>query len=841
MHRFLLLSTLIWLLSGIAAMGQEVAEDVKTSLETASATRLCEEFLRVAHMAAMSEPLDTSAIIAAVTLINEAAKLTPSDESVWYAMIEIAQMADLPDMRRRGIRELLRVTPTQTSSQLGRLRDVVERTNTVDQRMDVYEQLLSKDSDITLDPRVASRLALDAAMLQRQLGDINQFARWLAESVALDPSYPRAMSLAAGFFGDESADVYRRAELLASAFLSNIGDMTTQVALAEYLMAFGDYEDARVLYEAAMGDDAGDASIISDGLLADIVLSQWAAGDIVAAQDTLLTRQIAVDEKFRNQTRQQQPRITPLELARIHAPLVPKLATVRAAIYASQDDASQAGFALDAAVGSILTLSKLYEFQNAETISHVIELYLQAAWITLWLDGNVESAISIIERAETGAILGVSEKQRLNGWIALRQGDPTQAIALLSDLTDDPAARAGMALAYLETNNTQAAAKEFLHIARQWGGTVLGVWSANQLQHLVGQRFDLRPEVEDLKILMANVLQTMHTFVQDPRPPIALSVQPTKVRFDPYEPILVDIEILNNTTIPLTIAKGGPIQPFMLLEGVINIARTSIEAVPPMIIPIDRELSLYPRESIAIQTDLRQHWIGGILNTFPLRGASITIRATVNFTARETQTRMGQKVLVYDVGRLGINTDSDSFRIEGVRVTDTWLKTAIEQAKKATTIEDITSLVLLTWVVGEDITIQIDEPLITPPEDEVADISDEEISLALQNEAIIAVLTSFPSLDAISQAWMISTMSDEPSVEAVVSMTKDPQSVPTQLAWIIRFASITVPDEALDDPRLLLALESNNDAIRDVSSWVYAWVEKITAVRAEQQLGPQRP
>ena len=113
--------------------------------------------------------------------------------------------------------------------------------------MGVYEQLLADGRSSKLDSRVAARLAFDAALLQRQLGDIEQFARWLAESVALDPSYPEAMSLAAGFFGDESADVHRRAELLASTVLSNIRDSTTQVALAEFLLAYGDYKDARAM------------------------------------------------------------------------------------------------------------------------------------------------------------------------------------------------------------------------------------------------------------------------------------------------------------------------------------------------------------------------------------------------------------------------------------------------------------------------------------------------------------------------------------------------------------------------------------------------------------------
>ncbi|HIB00311.1 MAG TPA: hypothetical protein EYO31_00040, partial [Phycisphaerales bacterium] len=347
-------------------------------------------------------------------MVKQATQLAPQKESVWRALVEVSQMADLKELRQEAIIALSKLTPQDTTSQLMRLRDAIEGTNTVDARMAVYEQLLLDGRKAMLHPRVSSRLA------QRQLGDVNQFARWLAESVALDPSNPDAMALAAGFFGDESADVYRRAELLASALLSNIRDTTLHVALAEFLMAYGDYEDAKVLYELVLGNDPRSAKLISNGLLGDIVLSQWAADDVVAAMDTLLTRQIAVDELYRNKTRVEQPRLTPLELARIHAPLTPKLATLRAAIYATEDDEAQAAITLDSAISSILAMAALYELQVGEAGAQVIDMHLQVAWVAVWLGNDSEITQNAIQHVESLATISPTEKQRLDGWVALR-------------------------------------------------------------------------------------------------------------------------------------------------------------------------------------------------------------------------------------------------------------------------------------------------------------------------------------------------------------------------------------------------------------------------------------
>ena len=836
MRHSLIITAIAVLLSQSQLFGLQPAGETGSTIEAFAAERLSEEFMRVAHIAAMSEPLNTKTITAAAILITEASKLSPNDEAVWRSLIEVAHMADEPELQSHAIKQLLRIAPLESSAQLSRLRDAVARTNTVDERMGVYEQLLADGRSSKLDSRVAARLAFDAALLQRQLGDIEQFARWLAESVALDPSYPEAMSLAAGFFGDESADVHRRAELLASTVLSNIRDATTQVALAEFLLAYGDYKDARAMYEVVLGGE-NNIEGITDGLLADIVLSQWADGDPIAALDTLLTRQIYVDKIFRQQTKSQQPRLTPLQLSRIHAPLLPKLATVRAVIYAAQEDDSKAGIAYADAAESFDAMIKIYKSQGDAAINHVVNFLLQAAWISVWIGEDADSARSIIDNIEERTTIGAREKNRLEGWIAMLNGEFDMAVSYLSEYEDDNAARAGLAKVYLLQDKEQAAAKEYLSIARLQSGTLLGVWSRNQLQKIVGTEFSIRPEVKKLQDFMAGVFQTLNDYIQDPRPAIDVQIYPVKKVFDPYEPMLIRVELTNNTSVPLTISKTGPIQPLLLVQAFVEIPRATINQPRPLIIPIDREISIGPRKSLVFETNLRQQRIGSLFNEFPLQGATIRLRATVNFTARESRDRRGVPVLVYGVGRLGTVEDTDIFRLNGVRLTDTWLKKAIIQVDDIDTVDDLTTLLLLTYVVGEEVIIRVEEPaiLIDANAERIPTVQGER--LAVQDEAITIVLTTFPSLGINAQSWVIATMSDDPTMESVVGMAHNQKSVIAQLAWMIRFISDTVPDEALDDQRLLQSLQSEDDRVRHVALWVYEWIKKASFTRAQRQLG----
>ena len=788
--------------------------DLQETLDRETAIRLSENYLRVARFASMTEPITTDAIKASLILIQRAVQLTPENESVWRSYIEIASMADRPDLMSEGIKGLLLISQQETTVQLARLRDAINQIQTAPQRIEVYEQLLSEQSRQSIDPRVLARIAYDEATLQRQLGDIGQFARLLAESVALDPSNPETMSLAAGFFGDDSADCYRRAELLASAVLSNLLDITTQISLAEFLMSYGDYGDARALYDIILSDGAGNVDRISDGLLADIVLSQWADGDPIAGLDALLTRQIEVDKSYRDNIKIQQPRMSPLELARIHAPLVPKLSAVRAALYAELGEPTQSAISLEAAVETLHILAQIYVTAGGNSLFLAGEAYIQAAFLTLWLGGDVEIAAQIIEVAEQYVIVEEQEIQKLEGWIAFRRGDVDLALSLLSPLVGDPAAELGVAMAYKSKGNTAAAANHLLEVARMNGGTMIGVWAKERLRELVQQDFDLREEVNDLRSLMKGVLKTIRSFSEDPRPPFSLRVSPTKQTFAAYEPILVNIEIKNNTAVPLAINRTGPIQPLLLIEAILDIPSTDIKAMPSILIPIDRQLNIPPRGTISLQADLRQHWVGTVLNQFPTKGASIHLRSTANFSARESSLGR-QKRIVYDLGRFGVRHESDYFRVDGCRLTNVWLSRAINQIQHPETIEDLTAFVLMTFVIQDDVLIRVVKPLITPEEEENPLTIAPDGRLSLQDDAITTILSAFPRLDNLEQAWVIAMMSDDPSIEALTGMINDPEDIDYQFSWLSRFVSPLVPDEALDDTMVLLALESENESVKD--------------------------
>ena len=67
----------------------------------------------------------------------------------------------------------------------------------------------------------------------------------------------------------------------------------------------------------------------------------------------------------------------------------------------------------------------------------MIELYLQAAWISVWLGNDVDSVQLLIDSIEQGSVIDPTEKTRLDGWMLLKKGELEAAIKMLSLIPDD--------------------------------------------------------------------------------------------------------------------------------------------------------------------------------------------------------------------------------------------------------------------------------------------------------------------------------------------------------------------------------------------------------------------
>ena len=96
----------------------------------------------------------------------------------------------------------------------------------------------------------------------------------------------------------------------------------------------------------------------------------------------------------------------------------------------------------------------------------------------------------------------------------------------------------------------------------------MGVSAADVLAELLGRRVELSRDAIRLEELAASIPSVIDRFPDEPSLAVSLRVRPAKTTFDPYEPIIINLEIRNNAPFPLAIDERGPIQPQVAWRGV---------------------------------------------------------------------------------------------------------------------------------------------------------------------------------------------------------------------------------------------------------------------------------
>ncbi|MHC4142317.1 MAG: hypothetical protein ACYSUF_10730, partial [Planctomycetota bacterium] len=563
--------------------------------QTTPQQRLAGQFGQAAAALVKTEnrPLNVRALDISILLAAEAAHLDPTPER-WRTLLKLADMAERTELRSEALGRLKTLDPYDEVVRLLYINDAIERYQTVEQRIAVYETILAPKNREALGPAVTSRLANDLALLMDRCGDVDGFSQWLAEAVAVDPSNRSAAATAAGFFRANVSDPYGEAELLTTLVMADPTEPGALVLLAELLLEHGAYAGSDRLYQLAVRSQEALRQYSSEGMLADWAVARWGNGDPQGALDIVQVHQRRVDEAYRSQLGQENRQLRPLELAKLHGPISSTLSTVRAAIHNRFGD-DQAAPTLAAALAAYEIEINLVQEAAGSRPADVAERHLEAASVALWLGGDLEVARRHL--AAAGDLLGDDgltrdAEARFEGWMALRQHDLTRAMNLLRPVSDrDSAARLGLALARREAGELREAARGLYGVYTSRPGSLMAVWAADVLAEMLGQRVGAGPVAARMERLAASIPPVVDRFAKEPTLAVSMRLVPTKTTFEPFEPIIVNLEITNNAPMPLAIDSDGPIHAQVALEMSVQMARSlALPEIRPMIIDIDRRL-----------------------------------------------------------------------------------------------------------------------------------------------------------------------------------------------------------------------------------------------------------
>src|SRR5690606_18251836 len=190
----------------------------------------------------------------AALLFAEARRWKPGDEILLRKEIEARWSTGDEQSALDLTRDLLKLdlrdgTLDDEVSMLRILSADISKIQTVEERLEQYHALLRRTA---LPATIRSRLALDAALLLREQGDVEGFASMLARSTALDSTYKEAAALAATFYASHSDDPVGRLESLLNVLLADPIDLNIHLSISRALSSHGAYDAALAFHRAAL-------------------------------------------------------------------------------------------------------------------------------------------------------------------------------------------------------------------------------------------------------------------------------------------------------------------------------------------------------------------------------------------------------------------------------------------------------------------------------------------------------------------------------------------------------------------------------------------------------------
>jgi tetratricopeptide (TPR) repeat protein len=731
-------------------------------------------------------PLSTEILDTCLIMLQKAVELQPQDPESWRLLLELAIFVDAQELIDAAVTALVQLDPDDERVRLMRLNRAVDHLQTVDERIALYEQLLMPEQIKQIGAPIASRLAFDLALLYQRKGEPDKYAYWLAEATAIDSANPTAAGAATGYFINNVADEYAQAELLVNMLMSNPTDPGTQVTLAEMLLGYGAYEASARMYDLAVNTTLADKRVSTDKLYADQAIAQWGAGNLTQALRTISDRQRIVDQRARNEALSDEVDMTPVDVADVRGYLSPTIATVRAVIL--NDDPERGTVALDQVIEAVQ-----YSIENAielELPSELInDLRMQVARIVLWLGGDLEIVEEFMADCEAAGPLDEVERCPIDAWIALRRDDPDRAAELFDQCDDeDPAVLTGLAELHLLQGDRRAAARLMLRIAREQAGTVAGIAAANQLTEIVGKRPPISELARRLEALIETIPFLIDRYPANPTLAASIRIEPSKRRFEAYEPVLVQIHITNRSILPLAIDPSGPIKTQVLLIPTLQVPRLAdLDEIKPIVVNIGRQLRLEPGETTTMEVDLRRTGLGNVQNLYPLLGGSLRLQGIFNLVATSNGLLEG--------GIYGSETDSAIIRLDGMRVDAQWLATIVERIRGDD--PDPVDLVLL----GHVIAMHNKGVLLTD-------------QAQLIGQADLARVEAFGRLDPASQAWILSVSSRIPQNEPLLAIARKSDDQLLKLGYLLFHLEDT------KDPMLAAALRDEDPFVRNLAEMI---------------------
>lgn len=613
----------------------------------------------------LDDVVDASDYAITAQVLEAALSLTPDDLDIVRLLIRAHDAAGNRDRVLELTRRVVEADPSDTVAQLRLLSAAVAQHQDADERLARYERLIGPGYD-WVDASVRSRLALDAALLYRETGNIEGFTSMLRAALELDETNKDAASLLVTYATPAAVTSRDRFDLLLVLLGADPLDADTHLAVARELGSAGAYTGAKRFYENHRRLSQTRGVRPTNAVTGEYQAVEWAVngaeGVLTGLKSELdLLRQRAVD-----QIRELQAANQPLDRATNPdaVQLNPDLQRVVVAAASGLGDEGRVRWGLDEIDRSVRMSRAVIDQARkagtapAETIERAEEAYsassAELAWLRVWTGVQVDEAAAQIESIKTVAGVNADSLARLEGWLAVRRGEWDRARELLEPRAEqDPRSGLGLVVMAEARGELDAAAAGYTAHWRRMPGTLAGLWARERARLLTGRTPDPSAECVELESAARAVPSWLERLIEDPRRMMTLRAEIGAPQLSLFDRSFVTIRIKNISPIPLALGPEKPINSRLLLVPRVDLGADKLrQGVFPEVFSLDRRLRLMPHEEVSIRAWVDGGYSGWFLCQLAGRAARVRWRVLQGFSLAEDGT--------YAAGPFCLSTETEA-------------------------------------------------------------------------------------------------------------------------------------------------------------------------------------
>ncbi|GAB5495819.1 MAG: hypothetical protein Phyf2KO_08990 [Phycisphaerales bacterium] len=553
------------------------------------------------------------------SILEIALELKPDDASLHRRLIEAHRAAGNEQAVMEQTRELIRVDPNDTVALLRYLSWNVSQKQTVEERLALYHRYLDEDRfKQAFDPSVRSRLALDAALLQREQGDNAEFVRLLAMAVSLDSSNKEAAALTSAFYQEYRDDPVAILELAINLLRSDPVDPNLYFGVAAELAEHGAFFQAQRFHDSARRLIATDGVTGDFGIETETAVLRWhnnGAQALLNEYEQYLQIQKEA-AKLRVEQLEEAGQTTEGVTKPEDIRLPPHVERIRILAAASSGDqvilerAMRDQFnTVQPAIEEITDRLATPEGQNnAELRNSLIQ---QAAAISSELVvsrlvvGQMNEA-QLRETEQLRVLLGSGESPQLaviDGLITLRKGELESALNQLEPLAEQSTlGSVGYGLALLEAGRNEEAAESFKRTALFSPFSPIGAYARTRYELISGTNLVYSEHTEAMNGVAQAVPGWFDRVAGNPDRMLSMTLTLESQRIDAYERPVVLLTIRNISPIALAVGSDRPVNSRFMVSPSMRVAMDLVTtALSPEIIDLHQRLRLMPGEDLAVR------------------------------------------------------------------------------------------------------------------------------------------------------------------------------------------------------------------------------------------------